>query len=58
MARLDTFTFRLPDDVRERIDAYAERIEEQTGAKVSRAAALLALVRKGLEQVEKPPEKS
>jgi predicted transcriptional regulator len=57
MPRPENVTFRLPDDLRERVEAYAQRIERDTGVRVSRSAALIALIRRGLEQVEKPPEK-
>jgi hypothetical protein len=38
----------------ERLDAYAERLSEETGLEVKRADVVKRLLTKGLEAVEKP----
>lgn len=47
-------TPRLPDELIERLDAYAEQLTEATGIEVSRADVVKRLLTKGLDAVEKP----
>lgn len=54
MANTTQYTFRLTDELIERLDAYAERLSEETGLEVNRAAVVKRLLTKGLEAVEKP----
>jgi hypothetical protein len=54
MANTTQYTFRLPDDLIERLDAYAGRLSEETGIEVNRADVVKRLLTKGLEAVEKP----
>ena len=54
-----TFTgVRFPDDLLERIDAFAERVQrEQPGLEVNRAMAIRMLVTMGLELAEQKKPK-
>ncbi|MBE2252865.1 MAG: hypothetical protein IAE78_25255 [Myxococcus sp.] len=54
MANTTQYTFRLPDELIERLDAYAERLSGETGLEVNRADVVKRLLTKGLEAVEKP----
>lgn len=54
MANTTQYTFRLTDEIIERLDAYAERLSEETGLEVNRADVVKRLLTKGLEAVEKP----
>ena len=54
MANTTQYTFRLSDELIERLDAYAGRLSEETGLEVNRADVVKRLLTKGLEAVEKP----
>jgi len=53
MAKTPITTLRLSEDVLARVDAYAARVQAETGVEVNRTAALRALVLAGLEVKEK-----
>ncbi|MBJ2210336.1 hypothetical protein JFT33_27505 [Pseudomonas carnis] len=53
MAKTPITTLRLSEDVLARVDAYAARIQAETGVEINRTAALRALVLAGLEVKEK-----
>jgi hypothetical protein len=44
---------RLPQELIERVDAYAKRVTDDTGVEVNRTAAIRALLVAGLEAKEK-----
>lgn len=58
MANTTQYTFRLPDELIERLDAYAKRLSEETGIEVNRADVVKRLLTKGLEAVEKPKKRA
>lgn len=49
MAPQSHVTFRLPAELLERVDAYAEQLAAETGLPVKRADALRMLIAKGLQ---------
>ncbi|MBV4544677.1 ribbon-helix-helix domain-containing protein [Pseudomonas triticicola] len=53
MANTPTVTMRLPQELIERVDAYAKRVTGDTGVEVNRTAAIRALLVAGLEVKEK-----
>ena len=53
MANTPTVTMRLPQELIERVDAYAKRVTDDTGVEVNRTAAIRALLVAGLEAKEK-----
>jgi hypothetical protein len=53
MLEQEHITARFPAELIERVEAYRQRMEQITRQKVSRAAALRALVDAGLEAVER-----
>jgi hypothetical protein len=48
-----TKTFRLPGDLAERLEAYAEALARDTGVPVSQNAALAKLLREALDAAER-----
>lgn len=54
MANTTQYTFRLPDELVARLDAYAERLAEDTGLEVTRADAVKQLLTRGLDAADAP----
>ncbi|SDI56979.1 hypothetical protein SAMN05444503_1179 [Pseudomonas sp. BS3767] len=53
MANTPTVTMRIPQELIDRVDAYAKRVTSETGVDVSRTTAIRTLVVAGLEAKEK-----
>jgi hypothetical protein len=53
MANTPTVTMRLPQELIDRVDAYAKRVTDETGVDVNRTAAIRALLAIGLDVKEK-----
>jgi hypothetical protein len=54
LANTTQYTFRLPDDLIKRLDAYAKRLSEETQITVHRADVVKQLLLRGLDSVEAP----
>lgn len=58
MANTKQVGFRWPDELVERLDAYAAHVRRETGLNVSRAQAALRIMERGLTAEGFPPGKA